>query len=99
MKTESDSKETPSESTFIEKPCQAIGCDQVVWVSDILGRFEEVVKFKRQGISRISQAAKLSALIELMEILHLKFDSEEAYQNAVNIILPREKQPEYEVEK
>ena len=83
-----------TENTMMRSEPKKITADQVVWVKDILSRFESAIKISYPGISRLSQAAKVAAIIELMEILDMVLDGESAYRNLINIIIPQTKQTE-----
>ena len=63
-----------------------ISCDQVVWLGDVLERYSRALKTVDRGIGRLPEAAKLAALLEIMEVLHLKFEDLSAQMNAMSIM-------------
>jgi len=68
------------------KNLKTINCDQVSWIMAILTRYSEAVRKNSTcpSISRLGKTAKLAALLELMEILGLKFDDDLASGNGLS---------------
>lgn len=60
-----------------------INCDQVAWINDIFRRFAETANKNYAGISRVKEVARVAAMLELMEILHLEFEDEKAAGNVL----------------
>jgi len=76
----------------IIKMTKKITCDEVVWISDVFGRFEEVIKLGFPGTSKLSLAARVAAIMELCEILDLEPNSDAAFDNISGIIIHKDKQ-------
>jgi hypothetical protein len=69
-----------------QKPPQdqpKINCDQVAWLGDILDRHAAAVLDARVRISRGREAAKLAAILEIMEIVNVGFADNTARGNAI----------------
>jgi hypothetical protein len=62
-----------------------INCDTVSWMMDALERFKKVILGNRPSISRLSETAKMTAALELMEIFHLRLADRAA---ASNLLVP-----------
>ena len=63
-----------------------INCDVVAWLTAILQRYEEAIKssIHNPSISRMDKAAKLAALLEIMDILNWEFEDDLASGNALS---------------
>jgi len=61
-----------------------INCDQVAWINDIFRRFAETSGKNYAGISRSKEVARVAAILELMEILHLEFEDKNAAGNVLS---------------
>ena len=60
--------------------------DEISWIYNVLDRYTEQIK-RNVGVPTISrsiQTAKLSALLEIMEILNLRFEDKDAATNAIS---------------
>ena len=64
-------------------PKRKITCDQVAWLGDVLDRHRHASQMHDLGLSRAPSAAKLAAMLEIMEILHLDFADDAARGNAI----------------
>ncbi len=62
-----------------------LNCDQAAWLIDVLSRFEEVQHLGFTRISRLKEMAKVSAVLEICEVMGYKLE-----KGAVNNILPLE---------
>jgi len=53
-----------------------INCDQAWWFLDALSRFQVAVIMSGSfpGISRVTEGAKMSCMVEIAEILNMDFD-------------------------
>ena len=60
-----------------------ISCDQVAWLADILDRHAAAVLDARVRISRGREAAKLAAILEIMEVVGVGFADNAARGNAI----------------
>ena len=71
-------------NTVESKEKTKITCDQVAWINSIFDRFADLIILadRYPSISRLKQVAKGTAIVELMEILHLDFD-DSAFFNAI----------------
>lgn len=70
---------------------RALGTDQVIWLEDTLNRFAATAKAASSypGISRSYQAARVAAILEIMEILGLELQPESgAHSNLYRNIQP-----------
>lgn len=64
-------------------PAQLINCDQVAWIGDIFDRYRATVAENHVSVSRAREAAKVAAILELMEILNLGFQDATAAGNVI----------------
>lgn len=64
---------------------RAINADQVAHIYDVLNRFANAMQLQSPfpRVSRLDKAARLAALLELMEILDLQADDLGAVHNAL----------------
>jgi len=61
---------------------QLINRDEVSYIMHALKRYEEVVLFsKNKGVSKIRQFARVSCLMEIMEILRYQFEDRDSVFN------------------
>lgn len=58
-----------------------ISCDQIAWLKDVVDRYDCATRGPLPGISRLREAAKLAALLEIMELLNLECEDNVALSN------------------
>lgn len=60
--------------------------DQVAWITDALDRFRDAIMLAQQnpGVSRSAQVGRVSAIVEIMDIVGLEFEDKHAAANAVS---------------
>jgi hypothetical protein len=61
-------------------------CDEVAWLGDALDRYRDAIRLAHQvpGVSRAAQVARTAAVLEIMEIFGLEFESRHAAGNALS---------------
>lgn len=70
-------------STNKNEHYRPLNCDQIAWLNDVLNRYSHVVCDGNPRISRYERAAKLAALLEIMELTECRFADATAAGNAI----------------
>lgn len=67
-----------------QRPKTKINCDQVAWLKDVLIRYEQAIRPTSPRVARIIPAARMAALLEIMDILYLEPEDRDAAGNIIS---------------
>jgi len=73
----------PATEAPAERP-NMLTCDQIAWLKQVLERFEEAVRRDHPSVSRGVKAAKMAAILEIVEITACGFEDDAAKHNVIS---------------
>lgn len=65
-----------------------INRDQVIWLQNVLDRYQRVLSLATVSASQLPEAAKIAAIHEIVEIFGLEWEDDVALRNVVYRFLP-----------